>query len=150
MKQYINEQNEFRKKSGYKGSGLVEFLLVFPVLMLIIFGSIELGVLFYNHAVIYHASKEGARYGVVIRNSSYATTTEISNYTRNFCTNHLFTFATTPATPTITITQSITPPKSGGLLTVKVSYLYTYLVLHKIAGITQQNTITATTVMTYE
>lgn len=134
------------------GSSLVEFLIVFPALILVVFGVIEFSVLFYDYAIIYNASRNGARYGVVVRSSSssYATPAEVINYTQTYCTGKLLTFSTTAASATITATQSANPPTRGSLLTVTVSYPYSYLLVHKLVGFNQQNTLTTTTVMTYE
>ena len=139
------------------GSSLVEFLIVFPALILVVFGVIEFSVLFYDYAIIYNASRNGARYGVVVRSSpssssssSYATPAEVINYTQTYCTGKLLTFSTTAVSATITATQSANPPTRGSLLTVTVSYPYSYLLVHKLVGFNQQNTLTTTTVMTYE
>ena len=49
------------------GLAAVELGLILPVLILIIFGIIELGLLLYNQQVITNASREGARAGIVAR-----------------------------------------------------------------------------------
>ena len=49
-----------RKSSSQKGASLVEFALVLPLLMLILLGMIEFGLLLYNKQVITNASREGA------------------------------------------------------------------------------------------
>ena len=51
--------------AGQRGASAVEFAIVLPVLLLLLFGTIEFGVLFFNKAVITNASREGARRGVV-------------------------------------------------------------------------------------
>ena len=55
------------KFSSQKGASAVEFALVLPLLMLILFGIIEFGLLMYNKAMITNASREGARRGIVYR-----------------------------------------------------------------------------------
>ena len=57
-----------RKSSSQKGASLVEFALVLPLLMLILWGIIEFGLLLYNKQVITNASREGARAGIVAAN----------------------------------------------------------------------------------
>lgn len=44
-----------------KGAAAVEFALVLPVLLLILFGIIEFGIILYDKAVITNASREAAR-----------------------------------------------------------------------------------------
>jgi Flp pilus assembly protein TadG len=52
----------FRKRS-FTAQGMVEFALVLPLLLLVIFGVIELGRLFVIYASTLTASREAARYG---------------------------------------------------------------------------------------
>lgn len=60
------------KVSTERGAALVEFALVFPILLLLLMGIVEFGLLFYNKQVLTNASREGARAGI-----AYATKTEI-------------------------------------------------------------------------
>ena len=46
-----------------KGASAVEFALVLPILIVLLFGIVEFGLLMYNKAVITNASREGARDG---------------------------------------------------------------------------------------
>lgn len=48
-----------------KGQSLVEFAIILPILVLIIFGIIEFGLLMNSYIVIQSASREGARIGIV-------------------------------------------------------------------------------------
>ena len=50
-----------------KGAEIVEFALVLPLLLLILFGIMEFGIVFFDKAIITNASREGARAGVVSR-----------------------------------------------------------------------------------
>jgi len=43
----------------------VEYALLFPVIMLLIFGLIEVSVILYSYATITNAAREGARHAVV-------------------------------------------------------------------------------------
>lgn len=53
------------KKPDEKGVSAVEFALLLPVLVLIIFVIIEGGLVLYNQQVITNASREGARVGIL-------------------------------------------------------------------------------------
>lgn len=46
---------------GQNGVAAVEFAIVLPFLVLLIFGTIEFGLMFYNKQVITNASREGVR-----------------------------------------------------------------------------------------
>ena len=52
-----------------KGTSIVEFAIILPLLIILIFGMVEYSVLFYDKAVITNASREGARSTVLTRAS---------------------------------------------------------------------------------
>lgn len=47
------------------GQELVEFALVLPLLLLLVFGAVDLGRLFHAYITISNAAREGARYGII-------------------------------------------------------------------------------------
>mgnify|MGYP002639395497 CR=1 FL=1 len=51
-----------------RGGAAVEFAIVLPLLALILFGTIDFALLFYNKQVITNASREGARAAIVADN----------------------------------------------------------------------------------
>jgi hypothetical protein len=50
-----------------KGQGMVEFAIVFPLLLLVLFGIIEFGRFMFTHSAAIAASREAARYGSAIQ-----------------------------------------------------------------------------------
>ena len=50
-------------KRNKHGQAMVEFALVLPILLLVMFAIIEFGRLFFSYAMVSAASREGARYG---------------------------------------------------------------------------------------
>lgn len=54
-----------RKGKSIKGQSLVEFALVLPVLLLLLLGIMEFGLMFSNKLTLVNAAREGARYGAV-------------------------------------------------------------------------------------
>ncbi|MFP3891003.1 TadE/TadG family type IV pilus assembly protein [uncultured Ralstonia sp.] len=135
-------------RSNQRGIAAVEFALVLPVLLLLLFGIIEFALAMYDKAVITNASREAARAGVVLKNPK-RTTTEIQNVALNYCQNHLITLHGT-AQPTVTV-----PSGQGGSfgtpLTVTVSYSYSGLALGAIIRpFTGPLLLTATSVMNNE
>jgi hypothetical protein len=76
--------NHFRGASH--GVAAVEFGLLLPVLLLILFGIINFGLLFYDQAVVTNAAREGARWAAI----------NASAEAGSGCTN---SFSTTPADP---------------------------------------------------
>ena len=48
-----------------RGQALVEFALVLPIILAVMFGAVEFGTALYDKAVITNASREVLRFGVV-------------------------------------------------------------------------------------
>jgi Flp pilus assembly protein TadG len=129
-----------RRISSQKGASMVEFALVLPLLLLILFGIIEFGLLMYNKEMITNSSREGARRGIVYRVDlttnpvSYAPLTDpqVQTEVTNYLSNHLITLKGT-STPTITVTR--TTETAGNMLRVQVDYPYNFLILPPIITI---------------
>ena len=84
-----------------RGAAGVEFALVFPILLLVVFGIVEFGAAWYDKAVITNASREAARAGVVF-SSPVPTSTKIQSVATNYCQNRLVTFGAAARTPSST------------------------------------------------
>ncbi len=58
-----------------KGAAMVELAIALPLILILLCGTIEFGILYYNKQVITNASREGARAGIVagITNSTIKT-----------------------------------------------------------------------------
>jgi Flp pilus assembly protein TadG len=132
-----------------KGGSLVEFAIVLPLLLIILFGIIELGLLLYNQAVLTNATREGARYGIVARTPRYTAAQIRDEAVIPYCTR-LITFGA-QVNPTVTVSAP-----SGNLfgdnLEVLTSWDYTFLVLPNLPGIGLNNPINLSSraVMKYE
>jgi Flp pilus assembly protein TadG len=129
---------------------MIEFALILPILLLFLFGIIEISILYSDQYVLNSASREGARYGIALVNSSYPTTAQVISYTTTFCQNNLFTFNKTPPAVTVTATPSASPPVSGSTLKVTVTYTYQGLVLYKLMNIAENYNLSASTTMVYQ
>src|SRR2546426_7843318 len=66
-----------RVRAGKRGQALVEFALVFPILMLFVFGIVVWGLGVFYQQQIQNAAREGARYAAI--HSSEAQCPTISN-----------------------------------------------------------------------
>lgn len=113
------------KSKGQRGASAVEFAIVLPVLVLLVFGIIEFSVALYDKAMITNASREGARAGIVFRVPS-VTDEEIINVVNTYLGNNLITFGG-PVTATTSVTRIGYNP--GDELKVTVNYTYTFLVI---------------------
>lgn len=53
------------RRGSLRAQDLVEFALIFPVMMLLLFGVIDFGRIFHVLIAVSNAAREGARYGVI-------------------------------------------------------------------------------------
>ena len=52
----------YRWRRGQDGQGLVEFALILPLLLLLVLGTVDLGMGFKTYIALTNAAREGARY----------------------------------------------------------------------------------------
>ena len=137
-----------RLTTDERGVAALEFVLVFPFLMTVLFGIVDTSLLLCDKAVITNASREAARAGVVVRVPQLSAS-EVSNVALAYAQNNLVTGGKA-TTPTINVDQSAgTSP--GSPLKVTVTYTYDGLVLGSaLSSLTGPVTVTATAVMNYE
>jgi Flp pilus assembly protein TadG len=136
-------------KRQQQGLATVDFAIVSLLLLTIMFGIFEMGILLYDQAIITNASREAARSGIVLRKNPL-TPAQIQAVATNYCLNNLVTFQT-GVTPTVTVTQ-LAADTIGSPLRVNVTYNYTYLVLSTLTAgvIPSTKLLTATSTMYYE
>lgn len=137
-----------RLASDERGVVALEFVLVFPFLMTVLFGIVDTSLLLCDKAVITNASREAARAGVVVRVPQMAAS-DVASVALAYAQNNLVTGGAA-TTPTVNVDQSAgTSP--GSPLTVTVTYTYEGLVLGSaFSSLTGPVTVNATTVMNYE
>jgi Flp pilus assembly protein TadG len=146
-------KRKFLKKN--RGASAVEFAVILPLLVLLVFGIVELSLALYDQAMITNASREGARFGIVYRDPA-VTDGEITGIVHNYLGSHLVNLggkrspSSDPATgATVIVTRTGVSP--GGNLKVRVSYTYSFLVLPKLTpSLGQGINIAAETVMRME
>ncbi len=133
------------KQRRLKGIAILEFALILPLVMVIILGIVDASIALYNKAVLTNASREAARYGVVLRNSP-ASEQEIKQKAIDYVAENLITFGA-QSNPTVTPVNIDNPLR----LKVTMTYSFTGHTIAKIytsfAGPIQ---ITSSVVMAYE
>ncbi len=152
------------------GSAAVEFALVLPLLLLVLFGTIEFGILMYDQSVITNAAREGARWGAVrsiglthpiscsdpgvatIQGGNPATCSGTGSGTAclvasSYSSQYLITFGT-PISNNPTVTVSCGP--SAPTVNVTVSYTNNGLGLGILSAIRGPEPLNSTSVMYYE
>jgi Flp pilus assembly protein TadG len=132
------------------GAAMVEFALVLPIFMLILFGIINYSILLFDQAILTNAAREGARWGAI---HTTKTSTAICSSTSpgnadpcgiavSYASSGLISFGAT------TITASSTGDgTSGSQVTVTVRYQYTGLGYSLTSF---DNQLSATSVMYHE
>lgn len=108
-----------------RGMAMVEFVIILPLLLLVLFATIEMGISLQRWQAISNAAREGARVGVVYRSPCNAGTvlTEVRTQVVNYAAAGGITLA--PADVTVV-------GHCGGAgtdTTVTVSTTYTFFVL---------------------
>jgi hypothetical protein len=132
------------------GASAVEFALVLPILILVVFAIIEFSVALYDKAMITNASREGARAGIVFRIPP-VTDEEIGNVVNTYLGGNLITFGGPAAASTTVIRNGSNPPNPGDELKVTVDYTYTFLIIPNIiTRLSGGITMVAETVMRME
>ena len=136
-----------------KGVVAVEFALVLPLLLLIVFGIIEFSLALYDKAIITNASREAARYGVVLASPKY-TQSQIQQVAVNYCKSYMISLGGgSNACSTSNVTVTGAQGNFGTPLSVQVSYTFTPLAFGSKTSFNPMNaslTLSATTTMNNE
>jgi Flp pilus assembly protein TadG len=136
MRKLKREVRIMRKKlASQKGAALVEFAIVLPILLVLVFGIIEFGFLLYNKAVITNASREGAREGILFADrTSGILTTNIEQKVIDYSNNWMIPKTVNPTTTISGACQTEIDynKRAGQQLIVTVSYPYPFIVFPNI------------------
>ena len=136
-----------------KGAAIVEFAIILPLMVLLIMGICEFGLLWYNSQIIINASREGARAGIVL-GEDFSDNANIRLIVKNYANPRLVDFSGTSLTDgNIILTPSNESTRQsaafGTDFKVEVTYNYGFLVPSIFHfGMTQ--TITGRTLMKME
>jgi Flp pilus assembly protein TadG len=159
---------EFLQRSGLmklqsqKGAAVVEFAVILPLLLLIVFGIVEFGFIFYNQAILTNASREGARRAIVFQTDSDdnriysgpAVEDAVNQYLyTDYPTNtnlRLVTFGTDNLTIDPNGSDGEVPITQGDYILVQVQYDYNFLLLPSFAGLPETIKLTGKTSMRAE
>lgn len=129
------------------GVAALEFVLMLPFLLVVLFGIIDVSMILCDKAVITNASREAARAGVVLRVPRW-NNVQIQNVALSYTRNNLVSGGTPASASAV---AQVGTQQSGTALTVTVTYAYQGFVLGSIfSALTGPVTISAVTVMNYE
>ena len=131
------------RPESQRGASVVEFALVAPLFVVLLFGLVEFGLAIYTKEVVTNASREGARLGVVF-STPRKTSTEITARVQDYLNRSGFT-------ETVTVNVNGAGGASGSPLSVRVTYPYNFQVLPNfVSGFLGTINLTANTVMLME
>ena len=113
------------------GASAVEFAILLPFLVVLVFGIIEFGLLLYNQQVITNAGREGARYGVVARPEGYKINeAAVEAKVNSFASSHLVYHGTGDFLADAYFDSGLEYcEKFRDILTVNVKYEYSFFFL---------------------
>jgi Flp pilus assembly protein TadG len=136
------------KLKTQSGQSAVEFALVLPLLLILLLGILEFGLVLYDKAVITNAAREGARAGVVAMNPR-PTLGDAEQVARDYCQAYLVTFGPN------NLQVYATPTAAGAAaLQVTVKYDYGWLTLQRLISVLNRDYnplhLSATSTMKYE
>jgi hypothetical protein len=152
-----------RQTLGQSGASAIEFALVLPVLLVILFGIVEFSVLFYDKAMITNASREGARLAIVYRGPTgcvgvecYPPESEIITRVNDYLgisagSSSLLISFDGSSSPGTSVSLPDGNADTGSRRQVVVTYNYGWLLLPNFAtALTGPLTLTATSNMRFE
>ncbi len=121
----------------------MEFSLLAPLFVVLLFGLLEFGLAIYSKGVVTNASREGTRFGVVYT-SPRKTAGEITAKVQEYLTKSGFT-------DTVTVNVTGAGGTSGTPLSVSVTYPYNFQVLPNfVCSLIGNINLTSNTVMLME
>lgn len=127
-----------------KGAAAVEFAIVLPIFLILVFGVIEFGFALYDKALITNASREGARFAILFEdpvNSDTDIETRVKSKLNYLDDNPSASDLINLGAPGSTVTVSVLPATrtTGTDVTVTVNYTYSFLVLPSFMSIGDLN-----------
>ena len=130
-----------------QGAAAVEMALLLPVLILLVFGTIEFGLFMYNQQVLTNASREGARAGIVLQVPP-VTEGDIKQIVSDYASGRLITFGSGGNAPSTIV--SLAGTTFGSEVTVTATYVYSFFVIGNLFPDFKNRTMTAQTTMRHE
>ena len=127
---------------GSRASAAVEFALFLPILLMLVFGVVELGSAWYAKQMMVNASREGARLGTLY-DVDGITDEQVETHVQTILTNAGF------SSP-VTITSTGAGGASGQLVRVEINSDYQFPLLSSLITAVEPVTLTAATVMRHE
>jgi len=125
-----------RRKNGEKGQALVEFTLLVPIFLLLLFAIVDFGMGFYSWITVTNAAREGARLGAVHAPLNVASSPCFGKVSSAVCIEDRVREASSELDPTkMNVTVSNATGNPGESVVVKVDFDYDLIT--PLAGLVQ-------------
>ena len=133
------------RRLNERGAVAAEFALLLPVFMILLFGTIEFGMIMYSRELITNASREGARAGI-IQVSPKPTAGTITTIATTYLTGTGINLAD------VTIAVTGAGGANPATLTVAATYQYRWLIpyIPTVLGLPRPLPMTGRTIMRHE
>ena len=143
MKQCFTSHNRIRTD---KGIAAIEFTLFLPLLVVLLMGIIDFGMLMTSQAALVNASREGARNGIILSNPPKSAS-DIETVVKAVMAKSGWE---TPAVEATTVTVTGTGGVTGSDLTVQVDSNYEFMILSYLTPLGDTLPLRAATTMKHE
>ena len=149
------------KPASQGGAQILEFTLLLPFFLLMMFLTVDFGFLVYNKAIITNASREAARRGAVLTATPWSTAA-VAAVACNFVKNSLISTRKGTRTATCSGTadpvieifnpNAHVPPRFGDPITVQITFVYSGFLTSTSTLLLRVDpwTLTASTKMNHE
>lgn len=152
IRSILLSHNNLAGETSQRGIALLELVVVLPVLMVMLFAIIELGMIWYDSAILTNTSREAARTIVYAHKAAEAVSsmkTSAENVMKDVCNPLVVNFVA--ASCVLTVDDPLKTSKINGVdqyyVTVTISLTFTTLVLGKITPFPATKVLRSTTSM---
>lgn len=122
-----------RIRGNQKGATIVEFAIILPLLVLMLFGILEFGLILYDNAILTNATREGTRATVLFQWPGRISPEDIETVVDNYLQKNLVSFGASAYDIKVDgteITDLGGPPcTQGSPVSIKIDYFYDFLFL---------------------
>ena len=136
----------FLKKRRQIGLSIVEFAIILPLSLLLIFGIVEFGVLMYDKAMLTNASREALRIEGVVFRWPIPTEDEIEQLVitnfQNYCNEKIISInsgSTFENIPEVNFSKPDGIVSSGETISIYIKYNFKFLVFSNLMSLFSQN-----------
>jgi len=113
------------------GNAIIELALTLPLLLVVVMGVFDFGLMFQRYEVVTNAAREGARIGVL---PGYTSDDAIARATQYLASGGVTTCSTCITAPIADTTFGV-PPKTVQQITVTVDYVHNYVLVGPILNL---------------